>query len=691
MVFRSGYLFLLFSVVLPQAIKLNASAEGPQKPLLDPQQIADDVARSCSALPNPIFDLAVEGLIASTISNDGKTVAYATSQAIHTVVLADGKTKRVAVELSAPAQLRLLGGEAAIAIWMPSKFLLLDLRTEKIITTLKPKPEEGRFIDWAVSPSGFQVVLVAGNGNRYVVDLSTGKGNGYVEKNPKDREGTSQAISDNGLRLVTSLDKGSVDITYRELEPPKDTGSFQEREFVPGSMKLAASDSNLAIVYKNALIIYPMPIGGDPNQAPLTLSGDFVCFFAQMGRRGQEDILLAVLRSQLTDDMMMANVDIKTNRVSRIWKLPEADPFDVRWSLSGDRVCYSTSDSVYVIDAPALNQSRSLEPVAEISKRLIDSRDFKTMDQVADLLFDNYQEPVRPFDRWYGSLSTQIMDDTLEQEELPELIKQWLKERPRSELARLMGAHWHRMKGWSVRGDGFVQGRTEEQLNSFRDHFVEAYEILGVVNKRKISVLALETALEISKALGPSALDRQALVDKLTEEYPWYVAGHSRVVEMLMPRWGGTVDQLTDYIDRASKLQHEDERDKMYALLVLNLFPYFKTDELFETFDFDLDQIVRGAQKIDLRKGLGGQGYRRLMVELGKQDRSQDLHDLLKHHTSCTPFFVQEFGRQRDTVLYLWRDILESKIVSVDKLNAATLLEKESRKRRTSPRKKKED
>lgn len=678
---------LFLSFVAAGYIHLEVTAQEVLNKQTGAREIADIVIQTCSDQSIELLAIAPEkDVISSTISNSGQVVGYLTEQGIHIVHFEGDQDKVVNVDVTAPADLRLIDEGRVVAVWMPSKLILVDMASEEILQTFAPREGENRFLNWATSSSGKQVILLTNNAVRYILNLSATSGFLEHEKEPRELTTSSLAISDDGLRVLTLLEPHKLAISNQDLTPPDHIGVFQGDEFMPGLTKLAVSNTHIGVVGKDMLNVLPIPQASAGSQSPVLSSGDFVCLFAQMGMKPNGERLLAAVRSQLNDDLFMVSMSVKDGTVARLWKLPESDPHALRWSLSGDRVCYSTPDKITVIEASPLARGVSELTLEPISARLIENKDFAAMDDVGIYLEGKQLVPVRPFDRWYGHLSTRLIGQFQNQDAPPEILIQWLAERPDSELARLMMAHWHRVKGWAIRGDGFVVTKTDEQMTQFREHFVKAYQALGNISERRVPRLTIETALEISKGLGPDYFDRAFLIDKLCEEFPDYSLAHVRVVEMLMPRWGGSAAAVNEYINRVSDLQPADQADRMYATLTLSLMPFFENDQVFNTFDLDVERVVHGAQSIDLSNGQVLRGYRDLMVVMFKQDRTKDAYELWKHHTKCTPFVYQSY-KYKGTGAAMRRRFMSLDGVGTKEINAGVFAAMKSLERRTVPAK----
>ena len=144
----------------------------------------------------------------------------------------------------------------------------------------------------------------------------------------------------------------------------------------------------------------------------------------------------------------------------------------------------------------------------------------------------------------------------------------WRRAFPESVLVGPLEAEVFSAWAWQARGTGFARDVTPQawQLYSYRNMMARAALDSGGDSVR--SPLWYQAWLDISV---DTSTDQEELLAKFAEAealYPRYYALHRAVIRSLLPRWGGSHEDVMDFIDDQVRKAPAAERDVLYARLI---------------------------------------------------------------------------------------------------------------------------
>jgi len=130
-------------------------------------------------------------------------------------------------------------------------------------------------------------------------------------------------------------------------------------------------------------------------------------------------------------------------------------------------------------------------------------------------------------------------------------IDRWVSEHPKSRAARVVRANLHRNLGYQSRGRKLAKETSETQFAGMRSHFEQAAR--DVVASRELGpmhMVAAGTMIDIARGAG-DVDDARGWVDEALKSDPLNYGIRRRLMDVLEPRWGGTLEAMQELADEA--------------------------------------------------------------------------------------------------------------------------------------------
>lgn len=150
-----------------------------------------------------------------------------------------------------------------------------------------------------------------------------------------------------------------------------------------------------------------------------------------------------------------------------------------------------------------------------------------------------------------------------------ERLREWTKNYPNSVTARVALA-WYPVKlGWTVRGTGYANTVSPEAWKQFYKYLDEARGALnGLDADAKNDPGWFEAMLEIANAQGWPREQYEALYEQARRKHPDYLPIYFAAANHHSPKWGGSIEDLQTFIDRATEATRPRLGETLYARLV---------------------------------------------------------------------------------------------------------------------------
>jgi hypothetical protein len=278
---------------------------------------------------------------------------------------------------------------------------------------------------------------------------------------------------------------------------------------------------------------------------------------------------------------------IKINPADNHWISPEASRV-VRWN-----------DNDKTIEIYALGEF--LQPAfwkvhLAFQKALVDGK-YEWIDQVAAELFKEKTS-------FPGGTGKPVIHELMMGFHMPQFyehpvdwekrLEKWVKDRPKSQLARIVYANFKICEGWAARGGGRADTVTEEGLATFRKMGQAADGLLKpVLNQPEPPGAAFFLQLRVAKMLSWD-LDKQLeLVSQMLRVSPDYAPFHEEMVVNLLPRWFGEPGSSVKYAEKVAERLGAGRGEYMYAAMALELSKFHSPRTYLDETQFDLVRVLR--------------------------------------------------------------------------------------------------
>jgi hypothetical protein len=147
-------------------------------------------------------------------------------------------------------------------------------------------------------------------------------------------------------------------------------------------------------------------------------------------------------------------------------------------------------------------------------------------------------------------------------------IELWRVMNPKSPGAALAEAVYWRLRAWEARGNGFANSVSPEGQRLFRERLETAQKLLNASESYAASIpLWYIESLEVDLGLGASLKQQLILYDRGIKAFPDYDQLHFQMIRALLPKWGGSDEAVTAFIEAVVKRSPAPLKAQMYTRL----------------------------------------------------------------------------------------------------------------------------
>ncbi len=175
------------------------------------------------------------------------------------------------------------------------------------------------------------------------------------------------------------------------------------------------------------------------------------------------------------------------------------------------------------------------------------------------------------------------------------ILERWRKEKPESVTPLIMIAKAHIKFGWFARGRGFASTVTEEGWKVFHEKLQKARKVLEEaeeLNTKDPEVYCL--LLQIEQGEGNSNRKMNRLFEKGIAVKLGYRPLYRTRAYSLMPRWGGSKEELEVFSRRSVELTKEQEGESLYAVIATSMLGYVSNED-YPELKFSYPRIKQGC------------------------------------------------------------------------------------------------
>lgn len=226
-------------------------------------------------------------------------------------------------------------------------------------------------------------------------------------------------------------------------------------------------------------------------------------------------------------------------------------------------------------DAGTLERSATDGPAGRRAAGCDAQRAFETED------FATLEEMLHPKDRKLvtfddGSTRTEGaiagFDALLQNVDAPgptlSLLAKWRREFPLSDAPDLIEALLFRNWAWRARGEGYANTVSPQGWAAYRMRVEMADAALtDAADKPQHSPAFYPLAITVGLDRSTDRGQLRRHVDFSMEDFPEYYPTHRAMLRALLPRWGGTYEQIDDYVQQTLDKMPAEKRPEMYARL----------------------------------------------------------------------------------------------------------------------------
>ena len=135
------------------------------------------------------------------------------------------------------------------------------------------------------------------------------------------------------------------------------------------------------------------------------------------------------------------------------------------------------------------------------------------------------------------------------------ISNEWINKEPNNDLPKIIKGYQLIHKAWEIRGRGTIDSVSNEKLVSFKKHLKKAEAILIEVNNKNsiFKANAVACLLTIYKAIDANRQYVHQLFEDVISEFPENVELHKNYLEFVSPKWGATVEEYENYLNRINE------------------------------------------------------------------------------------------------------------------------------------------
>lgn len=148
------------------------------------------------------------------------------------------------------------------------------------------------------------------------------------------------------------------------------------------------------------------------------------------------------------------------------------------------------------------------------------------------------------------------------------IVDFYKKNLPNHPLAVLIEAEYWRAYAWQARGTGYASTVTKEGWILFKDRLGKSLRALEAgEGSAKASPLWYQEMITVLNQLDEEPKRKVSLIQESARKFPWYPTIFTEQLFYLLPKWGGSWEEISAYANWASSQKTSWQGDMMYARL----------------------------------------------------------------------------------------------------------------------------
>jgi len=151
------------------------------------------------------------------------------------------------------------------------------------------------------------------------------------------------------------------------------------------------------------------------------------------------------------------------------------------------------------------------------------------------------------------------------------IIDYYKRKLPGHPMAVLIEAEYWRAYAWQARGTGYSSTVTKEGWILFKERLGKSLKVLEAgEGYAKVSPLWYQEMIAVLNELDEEPKRKIGLIQESARKFPWYPTIFNEQLLYLLPKWGGSWEEISSYANWASRQQTSWQGDIMYARLYWN-------------------------------------------------------------------------------------------------------------------------
>lgn len=174
-------------------------------------------------------------------------------------------------------------------------------------------------------------------------------------------------------------------------------------------------------------------------------------------------------------------------------------------------------------------------------------------------------------------------------------ISRWKKAYPHSDTAQVALAKYYYVRGWKIRGSGFVNKVKEKELQTFQEYITKAKSTLLAVEHPDSLPEYYDTQIELSDGLPVTGGEVQEFLQEGVKHSPKYWPLYHTTIRFLLYRWFGQNGDLNRYAQWAATQPNAPYSPLiMYARIANTTTGYTTNAKEFLSYDFSWPHVRAG-------------------------------------------------------------------------------------------------
>ncbi len=601
--------------------------------------------------PREVFRVASpDGFIKDCcLSADGKSVVLLTSDGCFFKSQA-GEMRKIIRKPGKYERIRLSEDGSRFVLWNSRRLEVFETDSGQSVCELVPREGARRFVAMSASGNRNFLAVIDDKSKLSVVNLVEGTGRSYPGDSQQKISRAAVAIANDGKRVYTVVQDGEIVLTEFNEDGTVSVATPWSVKSASPRHKMNAGDTCFGAFNKYEM--YLMRRDADNTMRVIPNFGSALVRTAQIVKRDGHEFIVSIASNTHDERVKLCSeaIDHKPQS-SPTWFFPK-DASDLwldktTWDATGQRVAFVTGREIFVYECPPFLLDWGYQVFRPLARDLIGEQEYAVLDEITAQLLEPSDFVPRPISHWIEFLENHAFNDAEdpESDQPDQFLLDWLEKYPNSPSATYFVAAWQMRKAWRMRGDSFADKLDDSQILGFETHVAEAHSVLGDDPGNDALPHSIALAIDLAKARGISAAEKQALFERLRRDHPNFELGHYRAIECLLVRWGGSPGEVEQYMRDAADFVGGDAGDRLYAHMTLHLTQFFPMPDFFDRVKLDRDRVVRGMLKTNVGRNTNLSGYMNMIVWHVMNDQFVDAYRLCRYFDDHDTWYASPLNR----------------------------------------------